>query len=183
MNTTTITSLKGEWAVDSAHSNMQFSVTHLVISHVNGSFEAYDGVIKNEGDDLTSAHVEFSIDPSSINTGNEQRDNHLKSDDFFNAEKYPHIKFESSSIEEVSENTYEIKGDLTIRDITRPTTFKARVGGVAVDGYGNTKLGMRVNTTINRFDYGLKWNQLTEAGGVTVGKDVEINANLQFGKK
>ena len=167
MNTTEATAidLKGTWAIDNSHSNLQFTVTHLVISQVNGHFGSYDGTIVNEDEDLNNAKINFNIDSASINTGIEMRDNHLKSDDFFNAEAYPQIKFTSANIEKTGENSYDINGEMTIRDVTRPATFKAKIGGVAVDGYGNTKLGMRVTTSINRFDYGLKWNQLTEAGG------------------
>lgn len=174
--------LKGSWSVDDFHSNLQFTVTHLVISQVNGHFKTYGGTIKNEGSDLESANIHFTIDTNSIHTGNEQRDGHLQSDDFFNSASYPQIKFQSNRITKTGENTYDIEGEMTIRDIIKPAIFKAKIGGVAVDGYGNTKLGMRVTTSINRFEYGLKWNQLTEAGGVTVGKEVEVNANLQFAK-
>ncbi len=185
MNTTVAPAidLKGEWTIDNSHSNLQFTVSHLVISHVNGHFDSYDGSIDNSGEDLTSAKINISIDTASINTGMEMRDNHLKSDDFFNAEAFPQIKFKSAEIVKTGENTYDINGEMTVRDITRPATFKGKIGGVAIDGYGNTKLGMKVTTTINRFDYGLKWNQLTEVGGMTVGKEVEVNANLQFAKK
>lgn len=185
MNTTTApaTDLKGTWNVDASHSNMQFTVSHLVISQVNGHFNSYNGTIENQGEDLTSASISFQIDSASINTNNDMRDKHLQSDDFFNAEKYPQIKFESTEIKPTDDQNYDIHGKLTIRDTTKPAVFKAKLGGVAVDGYGNTKMGMRVTTAINRFDYGLKWNQLTEAGGVTVGKEVEVNANLQFGRK
>lgn len=176
-------STKGKWGIDASHSNLNFTVSHLVISRVTGSFEKYEGSIGNEQDDFTEAQVKFSIDTASINTRNEQRDGHLKSDDFFNAEEYPQITFTSSSITETGEDKYAIKGDLRIRDVTREVTFEARIGGVAVDGYGNTKLGMEVKTTINRFDHKLKWNQMTEAGGMTVGKEVDINGQLQFAKQ
>jgi polyisoprenoid-binding protein YceI len=185
MNTTEAPSIdvKGTWSIDNSHSNLQFTVSHLVISQVNGHFSSYDGTIESNGEDLTSASIKFGIDTNSINTGIENRDAHLMSDDFFNAEAYPQIKFTSTNIVKTGENAYDISGEMTIRDITLPATFKAKVGGIAVDGYGNTKLGMRVTTAINRFDYGLKWNQLTEVGGVTVGKEVEVNANLQFAKQ
>lgn len=182
-NTLNKTSVEGKWKIDAIHSNVNFTVDHLVISQVTGSFEQYDGSISNEDGDFASSEIEFSIETGSINTKNEMRDNHLKSDDFFNSEEYPNIRFKSTSIEETGENRYDIHGDLSIRDITRPVSFKAKIGGIAVDGYGNTKLGMKVSTLINRFDYKLKWNQLTEAGGMTVGKEVEINAQLQFGKQ
>jgi len=185
METTTLNNQKitGTWGVDNVHSNVDFTVNHLVISQVNGSFSDYSGSIKNEGDSFESAQVEFNIKTSSISTNNEMRDNHLRSDDFFNAEEYPEITFKSNNIEKTADSSYNINGDLTIRDVSKPVTFTAKIGGIAKDGYGNTKLGLRVSTTINRFDYNLKWNQLTEAGGVTVGKEVDINANLQFAKQ
>ncbi len=182
-STTQTVSTKGTWAIDATHSNMNFTVSHLVISRVTGSFEKYKGTIENVEDDFTSARVHFSIDPASINTRNEDRDNHLRSDDFFNADQYPEISFTSTSITETGENRFKIQGDLTIRDITREITFEARLGGTAVDGYGNTKLGLEIRGSLNRFDYNLKWNQLTEAGGMTVGKEVDINGQLQFARQ
>ena len=176
-------STKGKWSIDQIHSNLNFTVDHLVISQVTGSFAAYEGSIENSSDDFTEASIEFKIDVKSLDTKNEMRDNHLKSDDFFNAEAFPHIHFQSKKIEQTGEREYAITGIMRIRDIEKEIVFNARLGGVAVDGYGNTKLGMKVSTKINRFDYNLKWNQMTEAGGMVVGKSVEINAQLQFGQE
>lgn len=175
-------STKGKWVIDRVHSNLNFTVDHLVISQVTGNFSMYEAIINNQGDDFSSAEVDFKIDVTSLDTKNEMRDNHLKSDDFFNAASFPHIHFKSDRIVQQNENIYDIHGKLKIRDIEQEVIFNARIGGVAVDGYGNTKMGMKVNTRINRFDYNLKWNQVTEAGSMVVGKTIEISAQLQFGQ-
>jgi polyisoprenoid-binding protein YceI len=174
---------KGKWTNDAVHSDINFSVSHLVISKVNGTFESYSGNLNNETGEFKDSKLEFDIQVDSINTKNEMRDNHLKSDDFFNAEKHPTIHFVSTHVQDAGEGKFLIKGDLSIREITKEVVWEAYLGGTAVDGYGNTKLGLEVSTTINRFDYNLKWNQLTETGGFTVGKDISIIGNLQFAKQ
>jgi polyisoprenoid-binding protein YceI len=126
--------------------------------------------------------IEFSVDVNTINTDNDKRDGHLRSDDFFNAEKYPQMKFKSKSFKKISQNKYELLGDLTIRNKTQKVKFDVSYGGTTVDGYGNTKAGFKASTVINRFDYDLKWNALTELGGAVVGKDVTIDLRLQFTK-
>ena len=171
------------WNVDKAHSSVKFNVSHLIISEVEGSFKNYDGTIVSEKEDFSDAVINFSADAASISTDNEMRDNHLKSDDFFNSMKYPSIVFKSTSFKKVSDNKYQLVGDLTIRDVTKTVTFDVLYGGSAVDGYGNKKAGFKATSTINRFDYGLKWNAITEAGGMTVGSDVKLILNLQFAKK
>lgn len=182
-STTKSTDVNGKWAIDPAHTNIDFSVNHLVISQVNGSFEKFDGSLENDHGGFENSHISFSIETGSINTRNEMRDTHLKSDDFFNSEQFPLLKFESKSIVKKAEGKYILTGDLTIRDVTSTIEFDIRWGGLAKDGYGNTKLGFRAKAEIDRFEYGLKWNQLTEAGGFTVGRNVEISANLQFARQ
>jgi polyisoprenoid-binding protein YceI len=174
-------SAQTEWKVDKAHSNVQFTVTHLVISEVEGSFKVYDGSIKASKSDFSDAEINFTVDVNSINTDNEKRDGHLKSDDFFNAEKYPQMIFKSSSFKKISDNKYILYGDLTIRNITKAVKFDVTYGGQAEDGYGNLKSAFKGTTVINRFDYDLKWNAVTEMGGAVVGKDVTIDLKLQFG--
>ena len=169
-----------KWSVDNAHSSVKFSVTHLVISEVEGAFKKFSGNVTTANPDFTNATVDFSVDINSINTDNEMRDKHLKSDDFFNAAQYPNMTFKSTSFKKVSDNKYELYGNLTIRDVTRPVKFDVVYGGTAKDGYGNTKAGFKATTTINRFDYNLKWNGLTSAGDATVGKDVTIDLRLEF---
>jgi polyisoprenoid-binding protein YceI len=168
------------WKVDKMHSNLNFSVTHLVISEVDGSFKVYDGSISSTSDDFNNASIEFSVDVNSINTDNSMRDEHLKGDDFFNAATYPKMTFKSTSFKKVSGNKYALTGDLTVRNVTKKASFDVVYGGTAKDGYGNTKAGFKATGSINRFDYGLKWNALTEAGGATVGADVALNFKLEF---
>lgn len=168
-----------KWAVDKVHSSVKFGITHLVISEVEGTFKVYDGTISNTKSDFSDATIDFNIDVTSINTDNEMRDGHLKGDDFFNAKDFPKMTFKSTSFKKKG-SKYELSGDLTIRNVTKKVKFDVTYGGTAKDGYGNTKAGFKANATINRFDYGLKWNALTEAGGATVGQDVRIALNLQF---
>jgi polyisoprenoid-binding protein YceI len=168
------------WNVDASHSNVRFTVTHMVISEVEGAFRKFNGSLVSAKPDFTDAAINFSVDINSIDTDNDGRDKHLKADDFFNAEKYPAMTFKGTSFRKLSGNKYELKGNLTIRDITRPVTFAVTYGGTAKDPWGNTKAGFKASTTINRFDYNLKWNTLTEAGGAMVGKDVAIDLKLEF---
>lgn len=168
------------WKVDNVHSSVKFSVSHLVISEVDGSFKVYEGSINAAKPDFTDAKIDFSIDVNSINTDNNMRDGHLKSDDFFSAEKYPKMTFKSISFKKKAGNQYELIGNLTIKDVTKKVVFAVKYGGTGKDAYGNTKAGFKITGKINRFDYGLKWNALTEAGGATVGKEVELNSNLEF---
>ncbi|MCX7986517.1 MAG: YceI family protein [Bacteroidales bacterium] len=171
---------QSRWQVDKAHSTVKFSVEHLVISEVEGSFRNFDGTIVSKNDDFTGADIEFTVDVNSINTDNDMRDNHLKGDDFFNVAKYPKMTFKSKSFKKISGNKYELVGDLTIRNVTKTVKFDVVYGGTVKDPFGNTKAGFRASTVINRFDYGLKWNALTEAGGAVVGSDVNVSLKLEF---
>jgi polyisoprenoid-binding protein YceI len=169
-----------KWNIDPAHSSVKFTVSHLVISEVEGNFKKFNGSITSAKPDFNDAAIDFTVDINSINTDNESRDKHLKSDDFFNAEKYPNMTFKSASFKKLSGNKYELKGNLTIRDITKPVTFEVSYGGTVKDPWGNTKAGFKATGKINRFDYNLKWNSLTEAGGAVVGKEVTIDLKLEF---
>jgi len=171
------------WKLDHSHSNVKFTVTHLVISEVDGSFKKFDGNLTASKDDFSDAQISFSVDVRSINTDNDMRDDHLRGDDFFNAEKYPEMTFVSTSMKKTGDNTYKLTGDLTIRDVTKPITFDVVYGGTVVDPWGSTKAGFKAIGTINRFDYNLKWNTLTEAGGAVVGADVKITINAEFAKE
>ena len=172
-----------KWSLDNAHSNVKFTVTHLVISEVEGAFKASTGTMTASKPDFTDAKIEFTVDVNSINTDNEMRDKHLKSDDFFNAEKFPQMKFSSIEFKKINDKKYELIGNLTIRDVTKKVKFDVVYGGTTVDPWKNTKAGFRATTTINRLDYGLKWNSLTEAGGAVVSSDVEIKINAEFVKE
>lgn len=169
-----------KWNVDPSHSSAKFTVTHLVISEVEGNFKKFNGTLTNTKPDFTDAAVDFNIDINSVDTDSEMRDKHLKGDDFFNAEKYPNMVFKSTSMKKLTGNKYALLGNLTIRNVTKPVKFDVTYGGAARDAYGNNKVGFKASTIINRFDYGLKWNTATEAGGATVGKDVTIDMKLEF---
>jgi len=169
------------WVVDKAHTNVKFSVSHLVISDVDGTFRSFDGSMEASKPDFSDAKINFTIDVNSINTDNDQRDKHLKSDDFLNEAKFPQMKFVSASFTPQGDNKYKLVGNLTIRDITKPVTFDVKYGGTVV-AMGGTHAGFKATTTINRFDYNLKWSMATESGGLVAGKDVEITINVDFKK-
>jgi len=171
-----------KWTVDKTHSNVQFSVTHLIISEVTGEFKSFDADIEASKDDFTDAKIDFSADVNSINTNNEARDKHLKSDDFFNAEKFPKVVFKGKSFTKVSSNKYKLTGDFTIRDVTKEITLDVTYNGTIKDPWGNIKAGFKIKGEINRFDYNLKWNTLMETGGAVVGKTVNMVVNLQLQK-
>lgn len=168
------------WNVDKMHSAVKFSVTHLVISEVDGSFKVFDGNMVSTKEDFSDAKINFTVDVNSINTDNASRDGHLKGDDFFNAEKYPAMTFTSTSFKKKSGNMYELTGNMTVRDITKKVTFAVKYGGTTKDPYGNVKAGFKATGSINRLEYGLKWNTLTEAGGAVVGADVDLTINLEM---
>lgn len=171
----------GNWTLDKAHTNVKFSVSHLVISDVDGTFKTFDGNMDASKPDFSDAKINFTVEVASINTDNDQRDNHLKSDDFLNAAKYPQMKFVSTSFTPQGDNKYKLVGNLTIRDITKPVTFDVKYGGTA-SAFGGTHAGFKATTKIDRFDYNLKWSKATEAGGLVAGKDVEITINVDFKK-
>ncbi len=165
-----------KWKVDPMHSFVNFSVKHSGISFVDGSFKKFDGEFTSSKEDLTDAKINFSADVASINTSVDMRDNHLKSDDFFNAEKYPKMTFVSTAFKKVKDNTYALTGKLTIRDVTKDITFAVIYGGTAKDQQGNTKAGFTASTTINRLDYNIKYDPT----GAGIAKDVNITLHLQF---
>lgn len=176
---TSAPNLAGKWALDKGHSNVKFTVTHMVVSEVEGTFKTFDGTIESTKPDFSDAVVNFTVDVNSVNTDNENRDKHLKSDDFFNAEKFPQMKFQSTSFKPLGGNKYKLDGNLTIRDVTKPVSFDVTYGG-SINTQRGAKIGFKANTTINRFDYNLKWDKATEAGGLVVAKDVVVSINGQF---
>ena len=173
---------KSGWTLDKAHSSIGFSVRHMVISEVTGNFKDFDISFTSTKDDYSDATVDATIKVASINTDNERRDGHLKTDDFFNAEKFPQIKFKSTSFEKVGENKYKITGDLTIRDITKKVTFDAVYNGTIKAPWGATVSSWKATLSVNRFDYGLKWNKAIETGGLIAGDVVTITLNLELNK-
>jgi polyisoprenoid-binding protein YceI len=173
---------QNSWSLDKSHSSLKFGVKHLVVSEVEGSFKSFTGSVKAKDDTFADAQIEFAADVASINTDDEKRDGHLKSDDFFNAEKFPQMKFVSKTFKKTGKDKYKLTGDLTIRDVTQTVTFDVDFGGVVKDPWGNIKAGFKAVTSINRFDYNLKWNTMLEAGGAVVGKEIKITANIELAK-
>lgn len=174
---------QGKWEIDASHSNIQFNVTHLVVSEVNGSFRKFSGSASTDKADFDGAKIEFSADVNSIFTDNENRDKHLMGDDFFNAEKFPKLTFVGKSFKKIGDKKYELVGDLTIRDVTKTVTLQATYGGTITDPWKNTKAGFKLSGTINRKDFGLKWNALMEGGGAVVGDEVELVCKIELLKK
>lgn len=168
-----------KWTVDKGHSNVKFVVTHMSVSEVEGSFKIFDGNVEHTKADFSDAVINFTVDVNSVNTDNERRDNHLKSDDFFNAASFPQMKFVSTSMKPLGNNKFQLAGNLTIRDVTKPVVFEVSYGGSLNTGRG-VKAGFKAKTTINRFDYNLKWDRAVEAGGLVVAKDVDIVINLEL---
>lgn len=177
------TAVSTVWKIDPIHSEIQFKVKHLVISTVTGEFTRFDATAEAEEDNFEGADVTFEADVTSVTTRNEQRDQHLLSDDFFAADKHPKIVFKSTSFEKTDENNYKLNGDLTIRDITKPVELDVEYGGTVQDPYGNTKAGFDVTGKINRKDFGLKWNGVTEAGNIVVSDMVTLQLSVQFAKQ
>jgi polyisoprenoid-binding protein YceI len=169
-----------KWSIDPLHSEVLFKIKHLVISTVTGSFTKFEGIVNTTGDEFENAQINFSIDVSSIHTGQEQRDAHLKNSDFFEIEKYPAISFESSSFIKTGESQYILTGNLTMKGVTKEVTLDAEFGGTEKDHYGNTKAGFELSGIVNRKEFGLSFNSLTESGGLALGENVKIAANIQL---
>lgn len=167
-----------KWTIDPTHSEIGFKVKHMMFTNVKGFFNDYTADI-TFNDDLKEADLQFEAKINSIFTNNADRDNHLKSADFFDADQFPSLKFKSTQISGSGED-YEIKGDLTIKGITRPVTLKGEFSGLMSDPWGNTKVGLNLAGKINRKDFGLTYNAALETGGVLVGEDVQLNAEVQL---
>jgi polyisoprenoid-binding protein YceI len=169
------------WILDPTHSEVEFKVKHLMISTVSGKFTKFEAALQTEEEDFMTAKVNFTIDVNSITTGNEQRDAHLKAADFFEADKYPQIKFVATKYENVdNDGSYEVYGTLTIRDITKQVKLDAEFGGVIKDPWGNTRAGITVSGKINRKEFGLQFHAVTETGGLVLGDEVRIHVGLEF---
>ncbi|MBL7997198.1 MAG: YceI family protein [Candidatus Kapabacteria bacterium] len=171
-----------QWIADTMHSDVHFKVKHLMITTVTGTFASYTVDMKSDAPDFSDAKISFTADTASISTGLEQRDNHLKSDDFFNAEQFPQMRFTSTAFTKKSDSQYTLTGDLTIRDTTKSITLDVEFGGTMVDFYGNTKAGFEITGKLNRKEFGLKWDAVTEAGGVVVSDEVRLALNIQLQK-
>lgn len=167
----------GTWKLDPNHSEVSFTVKHLKISKVRGTFETFDVTVMTAEDPKDST-IEATIDVASVNTNQKDRDAHLRTSDFFLADEHPTITFTSTGID-TDDNDFTIKGNLTMRGVTLPVTLKGEFGGIVTDDYGQTKAGATASTTINRHDFGVSWNAALEAGGFTLGDDVKITLDLQ----
>jgi len=171
-----------KWALDNAHSEIQFKVRHLMVSWAHGNFKNFSADVESNGDDFTTAKVRFTAEVDSINTNNEQRDAHLKNGDFFDAENHPQITFESESWEKISDDEYKLHGHLTMRGTTKKITLRVEYGGIMQDPWGNTRTGFTVSGKINRKEFGISFGGVTETGSIMLGDDVTINANVEFVK-
>jgi len=172
-----------KWVLDPMHSEVQFKVKHLVISTVTGSFKTFEGQLETANDDFTGANISFSLDVDSIDTNQPQRDGHLKSAEFFDAEQFPKITFKSTSFTKEDDGEYKLTGDLTIKGVTKSETLEVEHGGIAGDFYGNTKAGFEISGKINRKDFGLSWAGVTDTGSVVLGDEIKLLINVQFAKQ
>jgi len=175
---------KFTWTLDPAHSEVQFKVRHLMISNVTGEFKNFQVTVETEEEDFMTAKVSFTADVDSVTTGNQQRDQHLMSADFFDAANFPQVKFVSTKYENVdNDGSYEVYGNLTIRGTTKPIKLDAEFGGIIKDPWGNTRAGFSLNGKVKRKEFGLHWDAVTETGGVVVSDDVRIHCAFEFIKQ
>lgn len=181
--TETASSAKTIWKIDNSHSHIQFKIKHLMISTVTGSFNKFESTVETHGEDFGKASIQFSAEVNSIHTGDTQRDSHLLSADFFDAEKYPSLSFRSTGLEEDSAGNYIMNGNLEIKGEIKPVQLKVTFEGIAKDPWGNTKAGFNLEGSISRKDWGLTWNAPLEAGGFLVSDEVKINCEIQLMKQ
>ncbi len=174
---------KSTWAIDPTHSEIGFKVKHMMFTNVSGKFDQFDVLIENEDDAFETSNISFTAQVNSINTSNTDRDNHLRSADFFDVDNFATLSFKSTSVQKVNEGNFKISGDLTIKDITKNITLETEYSGLMKDPWGNTKIGLSLTANINRKDLGLTWNSALETGGVLVGEDIKLNAEIQLVKQ
>ena len=175
--------MKTKWISDPAHSEVQFKVKHLVISTVTGSFDAFEAKMETQSDDFVPASISFEAQTASVSTNNSDRDNHLRSADFFDAANFPVMIFKSTTFTKKAEGKYDLSGDLTIKGVTKNVQLDVEFGGRMTDPYGNEKAGFELSGKINRKDFGLNWSAITEAGGVVVSDEVRLLINIQMVKE
>lgn len=171
------------WTIDTAHSEVTFKVRHLVISNVSGKFTSFEGTVTADKEDFSDAKISFSADIDSVTTGNEQRDGHLKSPDFFDAANHPKLSFVSTEVTKKKGTDYLVKGNLTIKGTSKPVELEVDFGGVQKDFYGRTIAGFEITGKINRQDYGLTWSAVTETGGIVVADEVKLHINTELVKQ
>ncbi len=171
------------WGFDASHSTVRFAVSHMVISEVEGNFSEYEGTVTTSKSDFSDADINFTIDVSSIDTDDADRDDHLRNDDFFDVAKFPNIIFKSKSMEKISENKFEVKGDFTMHGITREITLDAKYGGTIKDPWGNVRAGFKITGTIDRTLWGLKYNSTMDTGGLMIGEEIDIVCKMELIKQ
>jgi polyisoprenoid-binding protein YceI len=171
---------KTKWVIDPAHSEIHFKVKHLVISNVTGAFDKFNATVYSNGDDFTDAQIEFKAEVNSINTNQPDRDNHLKSPDFFDAATYPELTFISKSLRKKGNSGFVLSGNLTIHGTTKQVELEGEFGGIVKDPYGNTKAGFELNGKIHRKEFGLHWNAVTETGGMVVSDEIKLMMNVEL---
>ncbi|SEC27062.1 YceI family protein [Paenibacillus sp. GP183] len=174
---------KSHWNVDASHSSIDFTIKHMMIAKVKGSFNSFEAQIEADPDDLTTANVQFSIDLSSIDTRNADRDNHLRTGDFFDIEQYPRMTFQSTSITKKGEGEYNVTGNVSLHGVTRPESFTVSFEGAGKDPWGNEKVGFSGNGSLKRSDYGLTYNAALETGGFLIGDEVKVSIEIEAAKQ
>lgn len=174
----TVTAFAQNWKIDGSHSKIRFTTKYLLISDTDGEFKKFDGTVTSSKPDFSDLQATVTVDVNSITTDNEMRDGHLKSDDFFNAAKFPTIVFKSTGIKSVGDKKYMLTGTLTVRDVTKTVTLPLVYGGTVKDPYGNTKAGFKATGTINRQEYGLKWSNKAATGEAVVSDDVDFTIDM-----
>lgn len=168
------------WTIDKAHTEIRFKAKHLMITTVTGEFKEYDATVDATGDDFTGAEISFSAKTSSVDTGMSQRDEHLRSDDFFNSETYPDLVFKANGMTKTGDGTYNVAGHMTIRDVTKPVTLNVELGGFVQDPWGQTKAGFSFSGKLNRKDFGLKFHVVNEAGNLLVSDEIKLEGEIQL---
>jgi polyisoprenoid-binding protein YceI len=174
---------KSTWAIDPTHSEIGFKVKHMMFTNVSGKFKDFDATIENEDDNFETSKIKFSADVTSIDTNSADRDNHLRSADFFDVDNFSKLSFTSTDIKKIDDNTFKITGDLTIKDVTKSVVLDAEYSGLMKDPWGNTKAGISLTGKINRKDFGLTWNAALETGGVLVGEEIKLQSEIQLIKQ
>lgn len=170
--------LSGDWDFDPAHTRIGFSARHAMVTTVRGSFNDVEGRFHADLADMAQSHVEVTLQAASVDTRNQQRDDHLRSPDFFDVERWPEITFRSTRVEEIEDNAFAVSGDLTIRDITQPVTIPIELVGVQVDAFGALRAGFEGSRRVNRRDFGLEWNMPLDAGGVLVSERISLEFEI-----
>jgi polyisoprenoid-binding protein YceI len=172
-----------KWVLDPTHSELGFKIKHLMITNVSGAFTAFNIEVETKNEDFSTARIELTADMASISTNNEQRDAHLRNSDFFETDKYPQLAFRSAKVEKLDSETFNVYGDLTMKGVTKPVKLKVEFSGLAKDPWGNEKAGFVVTGKINRSDWGINFNGVLETGGLMLGEEVKLSAEIQLVKQ